>query len=119
VLRLCRYCEKPTDEGYFHVDCGKTYQRERSRRRRARKGTTSQRGYDTTHQKLREIAIARHPYCTDCGTTADLCADHIVPTSRGGLNVLSNYEVRCRACNNSRMANEKRAKPRFARNELV
>jgi 5-methylcytosine-specific restriction endonuclease McrA len=108
-VRLCRYCGRVTAEGYYHAECGRAYQREKSRRRRAKKGTTSERGYDATHQKLRKIAIARHPYCTDCGTTADLCADHVVPTSRGGRNVLSNYEVRCRTCNNRRMMNETRS----------
>ena len=41
---------------------------------------------------------------TDCGTTQDLTADHIVPRSRGGQNVLSNYAVRCRRCNSRRGA---------------
>jgi 5-methylcytosine-specific restriction enzyme A len=101
-VRLCRYCSRITTEGYYHAECGKAYQREKSRRRRAVKGTTSERGYDITHQRLSKLAIARHPYCTDCGTTSDLCADHIIPTSQGGKNVLSNYEVRCRGCNSSR-----------------
>lgn len=101
-MRLCRHCGQPTSEGYYHVACGKAYERDKSRLRRLRKGTTSQRGYGTDHQKLREIAIARHPWCADCGTTRDLCADHIVPTSKGGANVLSNYAVRCRGCNNAR-----------------
>ena len=119
--RLCRHCGSfvSEDEGPFHVECGKRYEREKSRRRRARKGTTSQRGYDTTHQELREIAIAQHPYCTDCGTTVDLCADHFVPTSRGGRNVLSNYEVRCRGCNNKRMTNAKKPRQRFSRSKLT
>jgi 5-methylcytosine-specific restriction enzyme A len=101
-VRLCRYCSRITTEGYAHEACRKAYQREKSRRRRAVKGTTSQRGYDAAHQKLSKIAIARHPYCTDCGSIVDLCADHIIPTSQGGRNVLSNYEVRCRSCNSSR-----------------
>jgi 5-methylcytosine-specific restriction endonuclease McrA len=87
---------------YAHEACRKGYEREKSRRRRAVKGTTSERGYDAVHQRLSKLAIARHPYCTDCGTTGDLCADHIIPTSQGGRNVLSNYEVRCRSCNSSR-----------------
>jgi 5-methylcytosine-specific restriction endonuclease McrA len=54
------------------------------------------------HQKLSKLAIARHPYCTDCGSIVDLVGDHIIPVSQGGRNVLSNYEVRCRSCNSSR-----------------
>jgi 5-methylcytosine-specific restriction endonuclease McrA len=102
MRRICRRCGKPTSERYFHAACGRAYEAEKSRRRRAAKGTTSQRGYGSDHQRLAKLAIARHPYCTDCGTTEDLCADHIVPTSKGGRNVLENYAVRCRGCNNAR-----------------
>jgi 5-methylcytosine-specific restriction endonuclease McrA len=110
-VRLCRHCGRITreGEGYFHLECGRAYQREKSRRRRAKKGTTSKRGYDSVHQMLRKVAIARHPWCTDCGSADDLCADHIIPTSQGGRNELSNYAVRCRGCNNARMMNEKKS----------
>jgi 5-methylcytosine-specific restriction endonuclease McrA len=103
-VRLCRYCSRITTEGRWHDECNRAYQREKSRRRRAANGTTSQRGYDAVHRKLGMIAIARHPYCADCGSTDDLTADHVVPTSQGGKNVMSNYEVRCRRCNSSRAA---------------
>jgi 5-methylcytosine-specific restriction protein A len=76
----------------------KPCQREYDRKR----GKTRTRGYDSEHRRLAKLAIAAHPYCVDCGTTTDLCADHIIPRSRGGLNVLSNYEVRCRSCNTAR-----------------
>lgn len=33
-------------------------------------------------------------------------ADHLVPTSKGGRNVLSNYAVRCWACNSARQNRE-------------
>jgi 5-methylcytosine-specific restriction protein A len=101
-VRLCRHCGRITASGYYHPECGKAYQREKSRRRRAATGATGQRGYDAVHQKLSKLAIARHPYCTDCGSIVDLCADHVIPVSQGGRNVISNYEVRCRSCNSSR-----------------
>jgi 5-methylcytosine-specific restriction endonuclease McrA len=102
-VRLCRHCSRVVTDGrYAHDECRKAYQREKSRRRRAAKGTTSQRGYDAVHQKLSMLAISRHPYCTDCNSIDDLCADHVIPVSQGGRNVLSNYEVRCRSCNSSR-----------------
>ncbi len=81
---------------------GRAHERESSRRRRVKMGTTSQRGYGPDHQQLRKVAIARQPFCVDCGGNRDLCADHIVPTSKGGLNVLDNYTVRCRVCNTKR-----------------
>ena len=103
VGRLCRGCGKFCTEGYFHAECRRAFEREKSRRRRAKKGTTSQRGYDTRHQKLRALAIAQHPYCVDCGAQGTkenpLTADHVVPLSQGGLTALGNLEVRCRSCN--------------------
>jgi 5-methylcytosine-specific restriction endonuclease McrA len=66
------------------------------------RGSAHQRGYDQTHRRLRLLAIAAHPYCVDCHSTEDLCADHVVPLSRGGMNTLGNYQVRCRSCNTSR-----------------
>jgi 5-methylcytosine-specific restriction endonuclease McrA len=72
------------------------------RQRERQRGSAFLRGYDKTHQRLRALAIRQHPFCVDCGTTTDLTADHIVPKSRGGLNVLSNYAVRCRRYNSSK-----------------
>jgi 5-methylcytosine-specific restriction endonuclease McrA len=76
----------------------KPCQREYDRKR----GKTRTRGYDAEHKRLRKLAIERSPVCVDCGATERLTADHIVPRSEGGLNVLSNYAVRCLSCNVAR-----------------
>lgn len=94
---------------YLCPGCGVLHS-ERGRCARCRReanwarGSSTARGYDKQHRKLRRLAIAQHPYCADCGATQDLTADHIVPRSRGGQNVLSNYAVRCRRCNSRRGA---------------
>lgn len=80
------------------AECWREYYREENSRR----GKTKARGYDQTHKRLSKLAIAQHRYCSDCGATTDLCADHIVPRSQGGANVLSNYRVLCRRCNTAR-----------------
>jgi 5-methylcytosine-specific restriction endonuclease McrA len=36
------------------------------------------------------------------GSRESLTADHIIPRSRGGQNVLSNYRVLCGRCNYGR-----------------
>ena len=84
-------------------DCARSYDRAKMARRRARRGTTSERGYDNRYRELRRQAIAAHPYCADCGTTADLTADHIVPLSQGG-DPHGALVVRCRSCNSRRGA---------------
>ena len=110
MKRFCAGCARPFDtldlKSSRCDSCRRQYEREKSRRRRALKGTTSQRGYGTDHQRLSKLAITQHPWCTDCGKTSDLTGDHIVPTSKGGLNVLSNYAVRCRGCNTARRNRE-------------
>jgi hypothetical protein len=83
--------------------CGKAFRPELMKRGRCR--SCQIRNYNEQHKRMRREAIARQPFCVDCGTSEDLCADHRVPTSMGGLNVLSNYTVRCRSCN-SRRRNE-------------
>ena len=101
--RVCNAC------GRFYVpagrsrgrcpECTREYWREASARRRATRGTTSQRGYGTEHQRLARVAIAAHPYCTMCGSTRDLVADHVIPLSRGGTSTPDNLQVLCRTCN--------------------
>src|SRR5690348_3942229 len=71
-----------------------------------RRGSASSRGYDYQHQQLRLLAIRQQPWCSQCGSTEDLTADHIIPRSKGGRNVLSNYKVLCRSCNSSKGGGE-------------
>src|SRR5689334_14408610 len=89
---------------YLCPGCGATgTQQGRCARCRAEKerarGTRQQRGYTTQHQRLRTQAITLHPWCTQCGTTDHLTADHIVPLSRGGRTELHNLQVLCLSCN--------------------
>jgi 5-methylcytosine-specific restriction endonuclease McrA len=95
------------------------------------RGSAYARGYNAEHRRNRALAIAAHPCCIDCGSTQDLCADHIVPLSRGGTNTLNNYMVRCRSCNTSRRNAGRRSqglklhnpkpgpRPRFSRRVLT
>ena len=96
LVRLCPSCgcQLPYPGRGKCRDCQREYDRKR--------GKTRARGYDSEHKRLAKLAIARSPVCVDCGTSEDLTADHIVPRSQGGLNVLTNYVVRCRSCNTAR-----------------
>jgi 5-methylcytosine-specific restriction endonuclease McrA len=63
------------------------------------------RGYDRKWRKLSALAIQLHPYCSVCGTTADLTTDHVVPRSRGGVaRTLEDVQVLCRSHNASKGA---------------
>lgn len=37
--------------------------------------------------------------CTVCGSTENLCVDHILPVSRGGFTQMNNLQVLCEKCN--------------------
>jgi len=100
LMRLCPRCPAllPYPGRGPCPDCKRAETRKR--------GKTRDRGYNAEHKRLSKLAIAAHPHCTDCHATEDLVGDHIIPRSQGGLNVLSNYEVRCRSCNTARRNRE-------------
>jgi 5-methylcytosine-specific restriction protein A len=79
-----------------------------TRRRDANRGTTTQRGYGSSWQRVAKAAIARQPWCSDCGATEDLTADHVVMRVEGGSGDPANVEVCCRPCN-TRRSNRRRA----------
>jgi 5-methylcytosine-specific restriction endonuclease McrA len=86
------------------LDCGQLSERSRCQRcARARRGTTSARGYGAAHQRRARQTIAAQPFCSICGATTDLTADHIVPLARGG-HPHGELRVLCRRCNSSRGA---------------
>jgi len=41
-------------------------------------------------------------YCGYCGSTDNLCTDHIIPISKGGNNDIKNLVTSCRYCNSSK-----------------
>jgi hypothetical protein len=60
--------------------------------------------YNYAWRKASLAARKRQPWCTFCGSTADLTADHVVPLGRGGELVpeASWIRVLCRSCNSAR-----------------
>jgi len=56
-------------------------------------------------QSLRTKVFERDEYrCLHCGTHVDLCADHIIPESKGGETSESNLQTLCRSCNSKKGA---------------
>lgn len=72
------------------------------------------RGYDAAWRRLSERARKLQPFCTDCGTTEDLTADHTPEAwerKRAGKPIrLRDVDVVCRSCNSKR--GEAKAGPR-------
>jgi hypothetical protein len=42
--------------------------------------------------------------CRQCGSTAQLHFDHVIPISRGGANIVANIQLLCGACNRAKGA---------------
>jgi 5-methylcytosine-specific restriction endonuclease McrA len=87
--------------------CAPEHERRRSRARRARKGSTSQRGYGSGWQTLVTLAIQAQPWCMYCHTRGSqgnpLTGDHRIPVSKGGTaRSVADVIVACRSCNSAR-----------------
>jgi len=99
VKRPCVRCGVPTPVSPCG-ECAAVGQRERASRRTT---TTRGRGYDTTWRRLSERARAVQPWCSDCGSTEDLTADHSPEAwrrrERGQVIRLRDVDVLCRTCN--------------------
>ena len=98
IARLCLDCSRLVKGASRCVNCQRAMQRKRD----AIRGTSAQRGYDAAYRRLRFKVLEEAGYvCTYCGGPATT-ADHLVPLSRGGLNVLENLVAACGRCNYSR-----------------
>lgn len=54
-------------------------------------------------KNVRFFIFKRDGYkCLKCGKDYSLSVDHIVPVSKGGLNIISNLQTLCTSCNSSK-----------------
>ena len=103
----CMDCGTPCS-GTRCGQCAKNDQRvtNRSRLRQSRKKAASARGYDHAWTKLSRRARERQPFCSDCGATEDLQADHSpeawIRKAQGRVLRLRDIDVVCGPCNRAR-----------------
>jgi hypothetical protein len=87
--------------------------------------TTTQRGYGARWQRLSALARRQQPWCSHCGSTVDLVADHVDPATRGMRGItLADIQVLCRRCNGAKADKPKpkpiaKPRPRFSRQTLT
>jgi 5-methylcytosine-specific restriction endonuclease McrA len=99
MVKLCLHCNRLYEIGTGVRgrcgDCGRAYDRELSRQKRARRARNSARW-----QKARELAKQRDGgRCVSCGATEKLEAHHIVRLEDGGdAFSLSNLQTLCIRC---------------------
>jgi 5-methylcytosine-specific restriction endonuclease McrA len=85
MTKRCLGCRRLTKAGSYCEHCSKT----------------AVRGYGYQHQRRARVAIAQQPWCSICGATSDLTADHVTPLAAGG-HPLGQLRVLCRSCNSRR-----------------
>lgn len=95
MLKACPDCGAPTPRTYCD-----------DHRRPERKASATQRGYDSTWNRLSRRARRLQPWCSDCGSVEDLTVDHSQEAwlrKEAGLPIrLVDVDVVCRACNSRR-----------------
>jgi 5-methylcytosine-specific restriction protein A len=97
-----RICERGKNhEGARCPKCKAEWNAKKNAARRARRGTTGQRGYDGAYEKTRLRVLAEEPYCYSCGAPATT-VDHIIPLTLGGTNERANLHGCCLRCNSAR-----------------
>lgn len=94
MLRPCLSCGIPTEEGSRCAECAPAA---RVDRRRGRKRERRSSAWDRLSKRARRA----QPWCSECGSTDDLTADHVVPLADGGpmLPGPAGVAVLCRSCN--------------------
>ena len=93
MLKPCADCGEPSSSTYCEQ-----HQPKRERREFGTKLSASRRGYGSRWRALSREARRLQPWCSDCGATADLTADHL----RFPAFSLQDVDVVCRSCNGKR-----------------
>lgn len=106
----CLGCDELTTNPSRCDDCQQAWNRLQARAQESRTRPSRGRGYNWQWDKLSSRARALQPFCSHCGTTHDLQADHTPEAWRrraAGLRVrLQDIQVLCGRCN--RMAGDAR-----------
>jgi 5-methylcytosine-specific restriction protein A len=99
TMKFCVHCGRHYEIGTGVRnrcgDCGRAYDRELSKRKRARRARSSM-----AWQKARKAARLRDgERCRRCGSVDSLEVHHVVPLAQGGAEfALSNLITLCREC---------------------
>ena len=105
MLTCCTACGQTYEKDNGHATCPDCRPKPSARTLRARRGTSRERGYDYTWEKLSIRARKLQPFCSECSSTLDLTVDHTPEAwarkAAGKAIRLQDIVVLCRSCNSS------------------
>ena len=109
VCATCGLVYERTRQSAYCLECRPApapIQVERRRERERRRGSATARGYGQAWRRLSARARRLQPWCSDCGRTEDLTADHSPRAweryDSGRAVRLDDIDVVCRECNTLR-----------------
>lgn len=98
--RMCRPCRRAKQKAQRQKN-PRTY-RAQKRRAKHRRRAAEKAGGSYSAQEWRSI-LERHDHrCVRCQVQGDMTVDHILPLSKGGLNVARNLQPMCHRCNTAK-----------------
>lgn len=107
-------CPNIVPRGSRCEDC----RRDQYQARREREGTSSQKGYGVSWQRLRAHVLAGEPLCRHCAREGRVVVatevDHIVPRAQGGSDALTNLQALCKSCHSRKTLSEGRVGQKVA-----
>lgn len=96
-MLACGGCGRPVAKGNRCSSCKRA-----DAQRRKEEGRTGERGSTHESRQRRDRVLERDGYiCRYCGEPATI-ADHVVPLSKGGLDIQENMVAACFDCNSSK-----------------
>lgn len=108
-------CSRPGCRGLVRADvCSVCGPRRRATYQQydAQRGTTAERGYGSSWQRLRAVYLRSHPNCAECAKAgrveSAVDVHHIIPLRDGGSNEASNLMALCHPCHSKYTDAEKR-----------
>lgn len=110
ITKKCNYpnCNKEAVEG--HDYCEEHLQQSQKNRKAFQNAKRANEDFykSTAWRVLRTAIIKQHPYCSYCGTDANLTVDHITPP-RGNEELFydaDNLQVLCKECHRMKTVKE-------------
>ena len=105
--RPCAVCGALTNNKERYCDA---HLKQRQQQTDERRGTPTERGYDSRWQKARLLYLSEHPLCVMClahdTVTAGTTVDHVIP-HKGNQELFwneSNWQTLCTSCHSKKTA---------------